>query len=203
MKSFTVILAMLLSGITACFSQSIERDVVASSGDYFEGAGISLSWTLGEIATETYISGNTILTQGLQQPDITLRIYVDLTAFLEGPFNGTTMDNDLSDLGLLPALQPYNTAPWNYPGTESLGIIPLPNKVDWVIIELRDAPIASSATPATTIARKAGIIMNDGSVVNPDGSPNLEFSNTINYQLFVVIWHRNHLGMMSAFPLSK
>ena len=203
MKTIIFTSTLLFFGVISCLSQSIERSVVASSGDYYEVGNISLSWTLGEIATETYTSGNTILTQGFQQPDITLRIYVDITAFLEGPFNGTDMNNDLSDLNLLPVTQPYNAPPWNYPGTESLGIVPLPNKVDWVLIELRDAINAPSATPSTTIARKAGIIMNDGSVVNPDGSANLEFSHTINNQLFVVIWHRNHLGMMSAFPLSE
>jgi hypothetical protein len=201
MKKTIVAAAILFFGVFTCLSQSIERSVVASSGDYFEGAGISLSWTLGEIATEAYTSGNTILTQGFQQPDITLRIYVDLTAFLEGPFNGTVMNTDLSDLTILPVTQPYNIPPWNYTGTESLGIVPLPNKVDWILIELRDAPNASSATPTTVVARKAGIIMNDGSVVNPDGSPNLEFSTNINDQLYVVVWHRNHLGMMSALPL--
>lgn len=198
-----ILLFAFLAGTMFCAAQSIERDVVASSGDYFEGADISLSWTLGEVATDTYMNGNTIVTQGFQQPDIILRIYVDLTAFLEGPFNGTDMNTDLSDLTMLPVTQPYNTAPWNYPGTESLGIVPLPNKVDWVLIELRDAVDAPSATPATVIARKAGIIMDDGSVVNPDGSSNLEFSHPINNQLFVVIWHRNHLGMMSAYPISE
>lgn len=203
MKSLTVILAMQLSGVIACFSQSIERDVVASSGDYFEGAGISFCWTLGEIATETHSNGNTILTQGFQQPDILLRITVDLMAFLEGPFNGSDMNTGLSDLSLLPIAQPYNTPPWNYPGTEGLGIVPLPNKVDWVLVELRDAPAASQATPATAIARKACIILSDGSVVNPDGSSNLEFMQSFNDQLYVVLWHRNHLGIMSAFPLME
>lgn len=203
MKTKIITAALFFSGLLTGLSQSIERSVVASAGDYFQAAGISLSWTLGEIATETYSNGNTILTQGFQQPDITLRIYIDLTAFLEGPFNGTNMNTDLSDLSMLPITQPYNTPPWNYPGTESLGFVPLPNKVDWVLIELRDAPNASSAAPATMIARKAGIIMDDGSVVNPDGSPNLEFTHTINNQLFVIIWHRNHLGMMSAFALTE
>ncbi len=73
---------IFFAGAIICNGQSIERSVVGSSGDYFEGTNISLSWTLGEIATETYTSGNTIITQGFQQPDITVRIYVDLTAFL-------------------------------------------------------------------------------------------------------------------------
>ena len=80
----TKILSILFFAATIlCTAQSIERDVVASSGDYFEGTNISLSWTLGEIATETYSSGNIILTQGFQQ---TLGIVIhgiDLDVFLE------------------------------------------------------------------------------------------------------------------------
>ena len=29
----------------------------------------------------------------------------------------------------------------------------------------------------------------------------IQFNKNINHQLFVVIWHRNHLGVMSGFPL--
>ena len=200
----TILIFMCLLMVTGnAFCQSVERSVVAGAGDYFEGTTASLSWTLGEIATETLENGNVVLTQGFQQPDIILRIYVDITAFLEGPFNGSGMNHDLSDLDLLPVFQPYNMPPWNYPGTESLGIVPIPNKVDWVLIELRDAPDAASATAATMVARQAALLLSDGSVVKPNGQPDLEFDVTIQNQLFAVIWHRNHLGMMSAFPLAK
>jgi hypothetical protein len=184
-------------------AQSIERSVVANVGGYYEGAGVSVSWTLGEAVTATFSNGNTVLTQGFQQPDLMLRIYVDLTAFLEGPFDGSLMNNFLSDQVLVPVNQPYNAAPWNYYGTESLIPGQVPNKVDWVLVELRDAVSAASATPSAIISRKAALILSDGSVVNHDGSPDLEFTNTVSNQLFVVIWHRNHLGMMSATPLTE
>ncbi|MCD4788919.1 MAG: hypothetical protein K8R37_02875, partial [Bacteroidales bacterium] len=44
----------------------------------------------------------------------------NLSVFLEGPFNGTDMNTDLYDLGVLPNNQPYNVAPWNYDGTETI-----------------------------------------------------------------------------------
>ena len=50
-----------------CFSQSNESEVIATSGEYFEEAGISLSWTLGETINETFSNENFILTQGFQQ----------------------------------------------------------------------------------------------------------------------------------------
>jgi len=197
-----ILLIVFLAGVLICSAQSIERDVVASSGDYYEGANISISWTLGEIATETYNNGTNILTQGFQQPGITLRIFVDLTAFLEGPFNGTDMNTDLTGLIDFPLSQPYNQPPWSYTGTESVGSIPNAEVVDWLLVELRDAIDAPSATPATWIAKKAAFVLSDGSVVGMDGSSELEFGKSITNQLFVVLWHRNHLGMMSALPLT-
>ena len=57
---------------------------------------------------------------------------LDLTVFLEGPFNGTTMKTDLTGLTDFPLNQPYNTAPWNYTGTESVVSLPA-LAVDWVL----------------------------------------------------------------------
>lgn len=201
----TLILTISIFTLSTCLlvSQSIERDVVASSGDYFEGVDISLSWTLGEIATETYDNGSNILTQGFQQTGITLRIYVDLMAFLEGPFEGSGMNVTLNSKGLLPLSQPFNTAPWNYTGTESVPTIPNNEIVDWFLVELRDASSAANADPSAMIANQAAFLRSDGTVVGLDGFSNLEFNITVNDQLFVVLWHRNHLGMMSAFALTE
>jgi hypothetical protein len=49
-------------------AQSVSPEVVANGGDYFENSQVSVSWTVGEIAVETYIGSNNILTQGFQQP---------------------------------------------------------------------------------------------------------------------------------------
>jgi hypothetical protein len=51
------------------FAQNIELSptVIASAGNYSEAGGISLSWTLGEVAVTTLTQGNIILTQGFQQ----------------------------------------------------------------------------------------------------------------------------------------
>ena len=129
-------------------------------------------------------------------------IYLDGKVFLEGPFNGTEMNSDI--YGELPLSQPYNTAPWNYTGTESVTAIPNPDVVDWILIELRDAPDAPSAGSSTIISRQAGFLLKDGSIAGTDGSSILQFDNiTIQQSLFLVIWHRNHLGVMSAVPLTE
>jgi hypothetical protein len=204
MKKLVSFLSLVL--LIQCISaQTLSPVVLASSGNYFESADASLSWTLGEIATETYSSGSVILTQGFQQPigvSVT-GINVDVLVFLEGPFAGTEMNTELYTTGSIPLAQPYNIAPWSYSGTESVPAIPNNEVVDWVLLELRDAVDAASATSATRIARQAAFLLKDGTVVGLDGSSILQFSNSFNQQLFVIIWHRNHLGVLSANALSQ
>jgi hypothetical protein len=127
-------------------------------------------------------------------------IQLNLNAFLEGPFEGTEMNTDLLDI---PLYQPYSIAPWNYPGTESVDTIPA-DVIDWVLIELRDTTDASLATGETVIARQAAFLLNDGTIVDTectDVRPCVCTNVTNN--LFVVIYHRNHLPIMSANPATK
>lgn len=199
---FSLIIILTPFLITA---QSVSPEVISSSGDYFEGPNASLSWTLGEIATETFTSGNIILTQGFQQP-ITVAIAgidLDVLVYLEGPYEGTEMTTDLNLADEIPLSQPYSGSPWNYPGTESVVAIPNTDVVDWVLVELRDASDAASAIGDTRIAQQAGFILKDGTVVGLDGSSNLQFSNAFSSGLFLVVWHRNHLGVLSATSLTE
>ncbi len=127
-------------------------------------------------------------------------IDVDVYAFLEGPFNGTNMNTTLNSI--LPMDQPFNEAPWNYNGSESVSSIPA-GVVDWVLLELRDAVDAASATEGTIIAQKACFIDQNGRIVNLDGSGNVRFAVEINDNLFVVVHHRNHIKIMSAGSLTE
>ena len=149
------------------------------------------------------ISNATTVNAGLYIDDFSIDRYfdVDLTAFLEGPFNGVDMNTDLNASGLIPLVQPYSGVPWNYNGTENVVSIPNANIIDWVLIEIRDAPDANLATGGTILARQAAFLLNDGSIVGADGSSMLRFDATISEQLFPVMWHRNHLGIMSANSL--
>jgi len=133
---------------------------------------------------------------------ITLALSVDLTAFLEGPFNGTNMNLDLNNEDLIPLVQPYNAAPWNYSGTESVISIPT-DAVDWVLIELRDAVDAASATGATVLDRQAAFVMGDGTIRTLDGISNPSFTSSPSQDLFVLIYHRNHLAVMSSNAVTE
>ncbi|MCD4734768.1 MAG: hypothetical protein K8R53_01870, partial [Bacteroidales bacterium] len=127
---------------------------------------------------------------------------VDLTVYLEGPFYGMDMNTALNTNGYIPITQPFNVPPWNYMGPEQADPIPNVDVVDWVLVELRETTGGpETANPTTIIAQQAGLILKDGKVVNTDGAGMLNFIGTINDNLFAVVWHRNHLGVMSNIPL--
>lgn len=65
MKTFLLIFLLLISFYVK--AQSIERQVVAAGGTSVT-TPLQLDYTIGEIAVETVTVGNTVLTQGFQQP---------------------------------------------------------------------------------------------------------------------------------------
>jgi uncharacterized protein (TIGR02145 family) len=157
---------------------------------------------------DIFITGYVSSTVGSWSDWITLKYSqleqpVELKVFLEGSFNGTDMNTDLNNAGMLPLAQPYNVLPWNYSGNESVSAIPNPDIVDWVLIEFRDAVNAASALPSTTIARKACFLLKDGTVVDLDGSSPIDLSVVVTDNLFIVVNHRNHLAVMSSGAVAK
>lgn len=64
---FIIAICILYCGYTK--AQTLSPEVFASSCDYYISAGASLSWTLGEDLSETYVQSFAILTQGFQQPE--------------------------------------------------------------------------------------------------------------------------------------
>ena len=130
-------------------------------------------------------------------------LIVDFAVFLEGPFNGSTMSIDLNTNGLVPLSQPYNVAPWNYSGTESVVSIPA-DVVDWVLVEFRETSGGpETATSGTMVKQQALFLRNDGKIVQLDGSTEFKVNApTITNDLYVVVYHRNHLAVMSANPIS-
>jgi hypothetical protein len=130
-------------------------------------------------------------------------IGLDLKVYLEGFYSAFGMTTILNTQGLIPLSQPYSVSPWNYPGTENVTTIPNADVVDWVLVELRDAEQANQASGATRFARKAAFLLKDGSIVGLDGLSSLSFGQTFSESMFVVIWHRNHLAIMSANALQQ
>ncbi len=116
--------------------------------------------------------------------------------FLQGPFNlgSGLMTTGLANAGHLPLSQPYNTAPWNYNGTESLTSIPS-GMVDWVIVELR-----RDTNVTQLVERRAALLMSDGRILDTDLSDEVAFDSS--GMFYVAVDHRNHMPVMTGTALS-
>ncbi len=143
---------------------------------------------------------------------VTAGFSLNLKVLLEGPYNATTnlMATDLLTSSLLPLNQPFNpalpyygnnTPKWLYNGTQTVASFQA-GTVDYVLIELRDAASPAAATSATRIAQLPALLKSDGSIVGLDGTSLPSFSNTVNNFLYIVIWSRNHVGIMSSANLT-
>jgi hypothetical protein len=131
-----------------------------------------------------------------------------LKAYLEGPFSGGAMKTTLNPV--LPLSHPFNPAlpyfgnpmpDWYYTGAGSVAAIPNADIVDWVLIDVRDAVDAASATPATSIARFPAFIAENGAITDLTGASKPDLTNAITNNLFVAVYHRNHVGIMNAVPI--
>jgi hypothetical protein len=50
-------------------SQSLTPSVIGASGAYITSTSCSMTWTVGEVMTDTYSSASNFFTQGFNQPD--------------------------------------------------------------------------------------------------------------------------------------
>lgn len=130
------------------------------------------------------------------QPN-TKGVSVPLKVLLHGPYEASseTMTTGLNP-GLLPGVQPYQNAPWDCPDPSVLPASPDPRVVDWVLVGLRRA-----AGPEGLVAHQAALLLDDGQVVDTALNP-LFFPDVWAGLYYVTVEHRNHLGVMSAKPVS-
>jgi len=129
-------------------------------------------------------------------------VTVAATAFLEGAYNGSSLNTTIN--GSIPSAQPYSGATYNsHAGTES-ATAPA-SAVDWVLVELREAGSAAAALNSTKVGSAAGFLMSDGSIKATDGTSNLtvSLSGNTGSDFYVVIYHRNHLPIMSAAAVTE
>jgi hypothetical protein len=112
------------------------------------------------------------------------------------------MRSDLRTQNLLPSVEPYsamgislenggvtaNAALFQATGAQAI--------VDWVVIELRNADAGY-----TVAGRRAALVKANGDVVAADGTSQVLFT-TATIGRHVVVRHRNHLGAMTAAPLT-
>ncbi|MCB1622441.1 MAG: hypothetical protein KDI44_17080, partial [Thiothrix sp.] len=134
-------------------------------------------------------------------------VALQVRALLQGPYVAATglMNDSLRTQNLLPLNQPYAGTAYrfSYPGTETaqaglFGVSGADAVVDWVLVELR------SVTDRTRqVAAQAALLQRDGDVMDAgSGSTTLQFRNVSAGDYYVVIHHRNHLGVMTLNTLS-
>lgn len=169
-------------------------------------------WTVSTVREPSYVGTEGDLgspgTLGTGQFTGVIGYSLDMKVFMEGPYDATThlMSTELLTNNMLPLNQPFNPAlpyygnnspKWLYAGSESVSSFP-DGTVDYILIEVRDATDAASATSATQVAQIPAFVLTDGSVVGLDGSSLPMFTGSFSNNAFIVIWSRNHLGIMSA-----
>lgn len=69
MKKYTLLLVYVAFAFHEAHAQSAPQTVVGSAGAFTTFANGSMSWTIGEVMTETYSSAGNFFTQGFNQPD--------------------------------------------------------------------------------------------------------------------------------------
>ncbi|MFK7935311.1 MAG: cadherin domain-containing protein [Saprospiraceae bacterium] len=134
-----------------------------------------------------------------------LKPTVRARVFLQGAFESVEgmMRDDLRAKGYLPTLEPYSDiesyqhlaetrelAPAN-----TMNIVGNDAIVDWVFLELRDGNDATN-----TVATRAAMLQRDGDIVDVDGVSPVVFDQVVG-SYYLVIKHRNHLGVMTAVRL--
>ena len=123
-------------------------------------------------------------------------------ALLAGTYNSSgLMKDDLRVGNYLPTTEPYNGLGFSHNGNECVfdGVFNVTNNdaiVDWVLLELRDKNDASNV-----ITSRAALIQKDGDIVDVDGESSVIFNATPD-DYYLVVQHRNHLGVMSSSTIS-
>lgn len=139
-------------------------------------------------------------------------LQLNLKVLLEGPFNSLTAEmstalnterkilpgqtNTSSFMPSTPAGQPYHIAPWNYGGEEGADFTDedySADAVDWVLVSIRRLIRKNSEVG------KAAVLLNkDGSLQTKINYP---VQSQTNDSLYIVLEHRNHMGIMSPYHL--
>jgi hypothetical protein len=215
LSAFQMLSAELLDAnkLQINFSNELNSTISANKNNYSVNNGIIISAASLinnnksiVLTTSNHTSGFTYIVTAVNIKDVngnalssanTLEyLYVNsvsanLKIFLEGAYKNNEMRTDLRNQNFLPLSQPYNNSAFQYSGTEAVDSLPL-NVVDWVLVELRNTASGSA------IAKRAAFLRKDGIVVDLNGNDPVKFHNVNKGSYYIIIKHRNHLGVMTS-----
>ena len=189
-KTITTIL-LLLFALTVT-SQTIYKSSIDSGGAISSNGNIQLMYTIGEVNIQESSAGNIQLSEGFISAQLLIKINPKI--FLQGPYNTSSMFDDLRMASSIPTTSPYadmrtcDASVFTVTGNDAI--------VDWVWIELRD-----SADRITVVKSTSALLQVDGDVVDTDGVSSLTI-NVPSGNYYIMISHRNHLGVLTASTVS-
>ena len=203
-SSYTLNLTMLSSSSSTNAISANNNYTWAVNGNTYTSSGV---YTASAI---NYQGCDSIITLNLTITIQNLGLSISPKVMLAGPYNTALglMSDSLRTNNLLPTTEPYSTAPLNfpqisYPGGETVSqsILSINGNdaiVDWIFLELR-----SAINPTIIVATKRALLQRDGDIVSAtDGISPILFPNQVNGNYYLSVKHRNHLGVMTASPLT-
>jgi uncharacterized delta-60 repeat protein len=129
---------------------------------------------------------------------------INLSVLLDGLYDAGAllMSDQLRTAGLLPSNEPYTSLGYQHIGSgggevlqsAALSITGNNAIVDWVVVELR-------ASLNTVWMSQSALLQRDGGVKGMDGLTSISFT-TPPGPYYVAVRHRNHLGVMTATPIT-
>ncbi len=174
-------------------AQSIEKFSIDSGGASVTAGGIQMLYTIGEVNVQELSTGGISVSEGFINP-MSLMIKLDPKIFLEGPYNAGQMNDVLRSTDNIPTSSPYvDNATCNATVFDTTGANAI---IDWVWIELRD-----SNDGITVLAETSALLQADGDVVATDGTSVINI-NVSPGNYYVMVSHRNHLGVLTANPIN-
>ena len=194
MKTTLTILAMMMLPFFGN-TQTIDKFSIDSGGASATAGGIDILYTIGEVNVQELSAGNIQVSEGFINAN--LKLWIDPKLFLQGPLLNSDvagqMNDDLRAASYIPTTSPYidaascNASVFNVTGANAI--------VDWVWIELRDKNDDTSV-----IVSRSALLQRDGDIVDTNGVSHINF-NVVADDYYVVVNHRNHLGIMTKNPI--
>lgn len=193
------LLLLIFSG-----TMSVAQTLLSPVGSSGTLPGGSVSWSVGETIIGTGNVTGAIVTQGFEQPN-TVNIQLNIAAILEGPYDDSNglMNDNLRGMPDFPLSEPFTALGYGHTdgGGESINTSVLTTTgndaiVDWILLELRD-PLDETII----LASRSALVQRDGDVVDTDGISPVTFNHSP-ADYYVAVLHRNHLGIMTATPVT-
>ncbi|GAB4039136.1 hypothetical protein GCM10028809_59380 [Spirosoma gilvum] len=171
---------------TSTYTVTVKNSQCAGSSSTSLTITVQTNCGVGRLALKVYLQGAIIKNLGatngsgepLMRDDLRVKQLIPLNDPYESPYYGSIFDHiNNPEFQTIPSS--FTSA---FTGEEAV--------VDWVFVELRDESKIVQYT-------RSGLVRRNGTVIDSDGQPGLNFSNVPPGNYYVAVRHRNHLGVMT------